>query len=276
MKRIGGVVFVLILIFIFGVWFWGTPKGDLRLAFWDEGSLSLLSVFPERRQVLEFQLPGELLVWVPDNYGWYRLDKVEKLLKQEGREDLLGPVVFFNFGFYPSRVILGNSGQVGLPLVFGKWTDLKLWRWWWQARSLVRKVWKSADLGSLVGEEGRLNETRWEELIMGGWRLDFDDGVGDQALRLGVYNASGQPGWAGWLGKRMSWAGWQVVDVGDSEGRGEGKCLVEHSLNNRERGTMKAMEDWAAFLGCSLRQVEAGGAGVDLRLLWQVGAGFWK
>jgi len=72
MKRIGGVVFVLILIFVFGLWFWGTPKGDLRLAFWDEGSLSLLSVFPERRQILEFQLPGELLVWVPDNTDWTR------------------------------------------------------------------------------------------------------------------------------------------------------------------------------------------------------------
>lgn len=48
--------------------------------------------------ISELRVEDEVPVWVPEGMGWYRSDKIRRLLTQEKKEALMPKLVFYNFG----------------------------------------------------------------------------------------------------------------------------------------------------------------------------------
>ncbi|MCX6726322.1 MAG: hypothetical protein NTY75_00695 [Candidatus Shapirobacteria bacterium] len=78
---------------------------DLRLAVVTDNGISMINVSPERRMINLVEVSGEREVWIPGGLGWYRSDRIKKLLEQEKKTDKVSQILFLNYGFNPEGVL---------------------------------------------------------------------------------------------------------------------------------------------------------------------------
>lgn len=229
--RIVAVVFGLLLLSGLGIKFFrgGERLGsDVRVLCLSDKSLELVSVSEERNMINKLKVASGVRLWIPEGLGWYEVDKIGRLLKQEKREDLLPFMAFYNFGFWPDSYVL-NEGEGDCLSV----RQLSKVMSWWE----IIKFRFSQD-SYLVKEKeiDKLEENDYE--LREELRRDFSEtSILNNKIRVGIFNQSDEPGLAAFVGDRLDWAGVDVVSIENSEEELLADCVIRvGSLGTMENG----------------------------------------
>lgn len=220
-----------------GWWVYPVVKGwrnDIRMVVLAQEQAGLLAISPERRMVNLVVISGETEVWIPGGLGWYKLDQVDKLLKQEKREDLWSGVMFYNFGFLTDKI--------------ARVTKLEDWE---KDRVLIETLgWK--DWGKLrltLGEMLPRTEDFSDEVAV---RDLSDSRLANEEVRLAIINSSNEVGIANFISERLTWAGLMVIDVDKGEVAAEG-CRVSAGSDFKKTESFRILRE---VLGCSLETAD--------------------
>lgn len=214
-------------------------RNDYRLAIIAEDGMSLVSISPNRGMVNVLKIDVDTYVWIPTGYGWYRSDKVFKLLTQENKKDLIDDILFYNFGFEADSLFWldsladwekwsNMSTRLGIiPSMFVKWRFNNMF---FREEDLV---------GDLVAN------LKLDEML----RREFaDSALVEEGVRLSVYNDSGQNKAASWMADRLNWTGLAVLAVGDWRGEKVDNCAVFFNKNLEKSLTVDFLKK--KLIGC--------------------------
>lgn len=208
---------------------WWRGNNDLRIGLVSEKEIELVAFSPARRMINRLVVPGEMELWIPRGLGWYRTDRLLKLLTQESKVEMLSEILFYNFGFVPDKVILAT--QVG-------WGELGWWSWF---------KWKLLS-GQMLSNEETVTwqfpevEPDFDEMMP---RDLADNRVLNEAVRVVILNTSEAGGLANFIARRLEWMGLSVVSVDNLKEATDG-CLVRENLCGFE-GVVNKL---AVMLGC--------------------------
>jgi len=202
-------------------------KSDFKLAVIFPDGLGIVSVSPGRGMVNIMETEGVVPIWIPGGLGWYKANKVDRLLKQEVKYTDYKAIFYYNFGFIADKVVfLANFDD------------------WSKNRNLISEMgilgwgrylfWQNNVVISSEKISGELEQDMafLDEVMM----RDFgDDGILTDDLRLSIYNSSRETGLATFLSKRLEWAGFLVTEINNSEDKIE-NCLLAYSpiISKRE------------------------------------------
>lgn len=221
MKKSNKILLMGIGLFLLLVGYAGSRNGfserDVKLGLLTEHGIGIVSVSRERRMINELTVSSETMVWVPKGLGWYRSDRIMKLLKQEGRDELAGDLFFYNFGMVPDVVLdLDNDDS---------------WENNWQFIS----KWGIQNWLRFKLEEGQMRykqetqKSEFDEILP----RDFSDSLmAKEDLKVSIYNASDNMGLASFMAKVLEWSGLTVVGVENYPTKVE-MCKIVVSSENK-------------------------------------------
>jgi hypothetical protein len=190
---------------------------DLKIGVIDDSGLRVINISPERRMINVLKVVGGVEVWIPEGLGWYRADKVRRVLDQEDKKVLLGKIYFYNFGFIPEMI----------------WDEDDLENWM-ESSNLSRRLgigdyllYEKQSWGMVINETEIKNNLDDQQSTLGNViPRDFADmGLGSEDVRIGVYNCSREDKLASFLSDRIEWAGMNVTTVENSSEKVE-RCLM--------------------------------------------------
>lgn len=229
MKQYKLKLFFLIIIFI-GLFLlvanslkhgWWNGSSDYRLAVFGQDKILLVSISPNRALINELLIEGEVKVWIPKGLGWYRADKIGKILTQEDKWKLATLVSFYNFGFWPDQIISIKKVD--------EWDSLQGLI---KSSGLVKGVRLKSMIDSFLIKYDLIRKdfplsSESEKLLS---RDYADTELLSKDTRITITNASDQNGAADWLSKRLTWAGFTVMEtLTADEGKG---CIIRVSPKN--------------------------------------------
>lgn len=213
------LLFFLGLIIFFG--FWSRKEKDenldYKLGIIADDGLTLVSISSERKMVNELIVGKEVKVWIPNGMAWYNNTKIKNILVQEKKMNLAKNVFWYNFGFWPDKILFLSSvdqwrddGVLVKNLGFINWLKYK--------SSYRKMLLKSENLkGDLSG-----NELFLDEIMV----RDFSESrLNNEELRLSVFNNTSENGLAAFMTKRLEWTGFSVVST-DNNNEKVDKCLI--------------------------------------------------
>lgn len=182
--------------------------------------VKLISISRGRRMINELVVGSEVELWVPYGPGWYRSSSVGELLVQEKRWNKAANFFFYNFGVKPKLIIRGSMEE--------SWDDKReliegmgIINWIRFKFGGERMMWNEEVV------ERKLESVVLDEVIP----RDFaETSILKSELRIGVYNASGEDGLAGWVSRRLQRSGYVVGSVETVDERVEG-CQIRTSHN---------------------------------------------
>lgn len=216
-------------------------KTDVKLAIISPDRLVMVSISPVRDMVNVLEVGGSVPIWVPGGLGWYKGDKIMRLLKQEVNFADYKPIFFYNFGFMADEVVFlekyedwsSNKNLISELGIFG-WIKYVLWQ-----NSMI------------VSSEEINGAIEQNKLVLGEIMMrDFgDDRILVDDMRLSVYNASAESGLAGFMSERLEWAGFSVMEVDDAEEIVD-KCLMVYHHGLEERWGLLALKE---LFSCTIR-----------------------
>jgi len=201
---------------------------DVRMLCLSDKSLELVSVSEDRNMINKLKVSGSAKIWIPEGLGWYEVDKVSRLLKQEKREELLPFMAFYNFGFWPDAYFLNEAGEDCLST-----KQLSKVMSWWE----ILKFKFSQD--SYLVKETEVSELKEDDYeLREELRRDFSEtSILNNKIRVGIFNQSDEPGLAVFVGDRLDWAGVDVVSIENSEEELLADCVIRvGSLSTLENG----------------------------------------
>lgn len=216
-------------------------RSDFKLAIISSDSLAVISVSPMRDMVNVIKIDGEVPVWVPGGLGWYKSNKIMRLLRQEVNFMDYKKIFFYNFGFVADKVVFLDN--------FEEWSnnqnlisEMGMFGWikylFWQNRVIVSSE-------QLSGNPEQ-NRSMLGEVMM----RDFgDDRILADEARLSVYNTSGETGFANFISERLEWAGFLVMEV-DNSGETVDKCLMIYNSALEKKYSLLILKD---LFDCSLK-----------------------
>ncbi len=215
-----------------------TMGKDIKLAVIAESGIGMVSISEDRRMINSLKVEGEVEVWIPGGLGWYRSDRILRVLTEEGTMDKAGWLFFYNFGFTPDKVLVVKS--------FDDWNDdLSLWS---QIGAWDYIRYKLGSLEMILNEE-ILNNQNNNLLMLGQkWTRDFaDSGLLSDQMRVTVVNTTKESGLAGFVANRLEWAGITVVGLTNDDRLVDG-CLLVRGEETKESLVYQVLE---SYLGCS-------------------------
>lgn len=229
-------------------------KRDLKMAMLDSSNLWLVTVSPERKMTNVIVIDGRVDVWIPRGLGWYRVEVLKKIVNQESMLDKWQEIPFFNFGFVPDKLELKNNDEP--------------WNGW---RSLVNQMGILGYIRYLGVEKQMLtrvvklkeNEVQNEELLDEIMPRDFADykTLGNNT-GLNIINVSDYSGLAGFISKRLEWAGVSVGSV-ENGSRQVDSCLAE-TINIDSVGL--GLKQMLRIMGCRVEVNNQTGSGEEIDL----------
>ena len=194
---VGVTIFLLLGVIIWGWNNWLNDR-DFKLGLLTDKGIGIISVSKERKMINELTMAPETMIWVPKGLGWYRSDRILKLLKQENKMNLAKDLFFYNFGLVPDIVLDTNSfdGWENNWQVISKWGGWNWLRFKWQEGQMRYK------------QENQKSD--FDEILP----RDFSDSqMAKENLRVSIYNASNSTGLASFMAKILEWSGLTVVGV---------------------------------------------------------------
>jgi hypothetical protein len=210
-------------------YFWSNNE-DITVGIVNDTGMNMVNISRERRVVNILKVSGESEVWIPEGLGWYRSDKVQKLLELEKKKELLAKIFFYNFGFLTDRICFSDNWEKCLNRQ--EWIRYKL------------------DQGKLMeGEEeleGDLIENEQKVLEIMPRDMALVKTLEDKT-RVTVINESGINGMANFISKRLEMAGILVISVETGTEQREESCQL--SVANKENKS-KTIEIIERGLGC--------------------------
>jgi hypothetical protein len=192
---------------------------DFKMAVVGDGGIMIRSVSWQRGMVNELWVNGEVSVWIPRGMGWYQSSTIEKLLSQEKKGYLADEIMFYNFGFVPDLVVLGNDKDwLSNIEVIKRWGVENYLRFLLtKSRMMVKR--EVIDI-VLTKEVDFLNE-----II----QRDFADSrLLTEDVRLTVYNVGQSQGLANFMARILEWSGFSVVGVDNYAGEVADSCLINY------------------------------------------------
>lgn len=205
----------------------------MRLGLISSEGIGLVAISPERKMVSQLLIDEDTEIWIPGGYGWYRSGKLGKLLAQEGKEKEMGKVFFYNFGFWPTRI-----------LEVEKLDDWDNRSEWWSNLGLVSWVkylrLKGGMVKNLVEIKGELDPAVLDTIML----RDFADSeIMNENIRLSVINTTDESGLAGFLASRLEWSGMTVMEVNNDLEPIESCQLVTGSEEERREDGWRLLID---------------------------------
>lgn len=200
-------------------------KGDFKIAVVGGDKIGIVSISPERKMINTLEVDGEVSVWIPGGLGWYRSDRIKRVLEQERMEKNVDPIFFYNLGFLPDKVIYVD-----------KFEDWKRGR---RIKNLNSQlIYKKEIVKNKLSEDNQL----LDEVMA----RDFADSrLTNDELRLSVINATNESQLANFIAKRLEWFGFSVVSIDNSEMKVE-NCLILFGPKSEESLGFEKLN----FLGC--------------------------
>jgi hypothetical protein len=210
---------VLGLIIFFSFW-GGKEKSrnlDYKLGIIAKDGIALVSISNERKMINELNLGGEVDVWIPNGMSWYNNTKVKNILEQEKKLDLAKDMFWYNFGFFPDKVLVLNSvSQWKSDSVLIK--NLGIFNWLKYKINYGKMLLKQEKIDGTLGE----NELFLDEIMV----RDFSESrINNEELRLSIFNNTNESGLASFMAKRFEWSGFSVVST-DNNNEKVDKCLI--------------------------------------------------
>lgn len=203
-------------------------KGDFKIAVVGGDKIGIVSISPERKMVNTLEVEGEVLVWIPGGLGWYRSDRIKRVVGQERMEKNIDPIFFYNLGFLPDKVIYVE-----------KFED------WKRGRGIINLNNQLIYKKEII--KNNLSEDNW--LLDEVMARDFADSrLTNDELRLSIINATNEGKLANFIAKRLEWFGFSVVSVDNSETKVEG-CLILFGPKSEESLGFEKLN----FFGCEKR-----------------------
>lgn len=167
---------------------------DYRVGIINENGIKMISLSWVRRMVSTIEVGEQTELWVPTGFGWYKAGSILRLLDQEKKIDLAKEVFWYNFGFWPDKVVSEED--------------------WAKSLDLVNRLRYNFGNENLI-----LKEEKWDESL--GDKVmprDMADSLGlANNVKISIYNASGADGLANFLAKRLEWQGYMVILTEDSK-----------------------------------------------------------
>ncbi len=240
-----------------GWWFFSGRyewNNDIRLVVLGDQELGLVSISPDRRMINMVKVEGQVSVWIPGGLGWYPVNRLKKIVHQEGSRKLVTEVAFYNFGFVSERLVEVSSvddwerDRTLLPSLG--------WKEWLRFRLISANMLPRTEVlsGSLVDDDIKLDDMLVRDLA--------DSQIVNEEMRLVVINASREVGMANFIAKRLEWSGLTVTDIDKSDNPIEGCKIVANKDMEKSTGLGMIRKWW----GCELELIEGSGGEVELYL----------
>ncbi len=210
-------------------------KDDFRIGVAGKEGVMMVSVSPSRRMINIVKVDKETEIWFPGGMGWYKSDRMAKILDQEKDMSLFEGVLFYNFGFVADWLVVGEPDDWQ---EFGFLANRLGWAGWARYRLMADEFLMKEETWGGKELELKLDEVAARDLA--------DDGVLEGGKRLRVYNASGIDGLGRFLAKRLEWGGF-VVDLVENSEKKVSRCRV---VMNRKTQTGGVLERILRWWGC--------------------------
>jgi hypothetical protein len=185
-------------------------KSDFRIVSITDEGLKLISISPERKMINYLNVSGESMIWIPEGLGWYEAKNIKKILTTEKKEKLIKSMLFYNYGFWPDKVIWGNF-QIN-----------------WKTLGIVGWVNYFLNEGKMIEKEEELNGSfESNQVIIDEIATrDFADStLLSSNVKLNLFNTSNMSGAANFISQRLEWAGFSVMGISNSEKKVD-TCLM--------------------------------------------------
>lgn len=244
-----GLVILGIVMVVWVVWWiinnnWN-GKNDVRIGIIADNGLALINLSSKRKIINYLTVDPEVEVWIPRGLGWYRAGRVKKIMETEKKQELANELFFYNFGFFPEKVIrLSNKENTNSNRFWMKELGgLGFVRWWFGRDSYMTK--REEIKRSLVGEGAILDEIMMRDFA--------DTRLIESEFRLSVVNGSEVQGLANFLSQKLGWEGYTINSIENIEKVSE-KCIV--NINNSKKNDILLMELKKILSQCDFRIIE--------------------
>jgi len=217
-------------------------KSDFLLVFLGKEELHLLNFSPARETVNWYVLDSNVSLLVPGGYGWYPVNSLAGLIRQEDKEGLADEILFMNFGLVADQVTLTSFDETGDLMGLLKQSKVDLLSRW-KLKFFAEKNYNPgpfkmrSGLIEVGGERRSIDRNQW----LGVWVRDLaDTGIVEGDFSLEILNGGARDGSALRMGELMSMAGLDVTKTADLSDE-DGNCRVEY---RQEVGDSKPLRNW--------------------------------
>ncbi len=240
---------VILGLFVFGgiIGNWDVfLKQDFRILVIADDGVGLVTVSDSRGMTNILKVNGDVMLWVPEGYSWYRSDKIKQLLNIERIKNRAPLIGFFNFGFLTNKVVFCES--------VSNWED---WQNLGKSIGYVPGTYLKIRMNNLFFDEYELGE----QIDTGGWigqiltREFSSSALIEEDVKVSVFNGSGINQLATFVADRLNWAGMKVMTIADyDESAG---CRLNYGVGVEKSQTWKYLvEIFGKDNGCQLQMDE--------------------
>lgn len=238
MKKFKKIFLILVVFFFIGMvgFFVFRDKNsfvgnDLKLGVVTDKGLEIVSISIERKIISILKIDGEMQLWIPRGLGWYKSNKVNKILEQERKTLLFSDVFFYNFGFIPDKILfLDNFDD------WKKMSNLGIENWLKFKMNQENMIVNEETLkGNYVDEKKMFLD---ENMAMS----FADSRLINEESRMTIINTTDQSGLANFVGDRLDWAGFSVVSAENSSQKID-KCLFVLGPKFKESYAFKILDN---------------------------------
>lgn len=182
--------------------FW--DETDFSLGLVSPKQIALVSISPQRGMINMLKIGAEVEVWLPGGMGWYQSSKIDKIWDGEEKKKIIEKMFYYNFGFFPERLLKIDEVDKWRSLFLGKFMGVIPWlnylvnqeNWLYKVENINR---------SLLAEKENLKEILVRDFA--------DSSLGGGEIRVSVVNESGENGFGNFLADRLEWMGYRVMTV---------------------------------------------------------------
>lgn len=245
MKKIKKILWIVVifgigLFFLFRFKAGKETKGkDLKIGVITEKGLEIISISEERKIINILKIGNQVQLWIPGGLGWYRNDRIKRILDQENKRQTVSDIFFYNLGFIPDKAYFLNGED--------DWKKISV---------LGLKNWirfKVFETNFIINEEqiGGDFINKSDPFLNNIMARDFaDTKIVNDETRLTVINATSELGLADFIANRLTWAGFSVVSLDNSTDETK-RCLIKSGSKIKENYSITVLNK---LLGCELRE----------------------
>jgi hypothetical protein len=190
---------------------------DLKIGVINDNAMELVSVSQDRKMINVLKIGDTLSVWLPNGMGWLKLNQAIKTIKEDKTNKIGKEMFWYNFGFTADEIVFNKGNDI--------WKDD-----WYLINKMGIATWLKykAERGQmLIKEETISKDLAGSNLVLDEMMSrDFaENQVLNEDLKLSVFNATLESGLADFIGERLQWAGFSVLNT-DNTSEKIDQCLL--------------------------------------------------
>lgn len=229
-----GLVVGLVLLTLSGLswvgenWRPKTDDEDLRVGVLTDSGLAMINVSPARRMINVLEVAGDRDVWIPGGLGWYKSDRVKKLLTLENKTDLVAKVFLLNFGFETNNYLWKESADPEL-------NSRALVEYWGISGLLKYRM----NGGNWLMKRETVTDQQGDDVLDGIMPRDMaETRVVNLSSEVTVVNTTNNNGMANFVATAIQRAGLNVVNVLTEDQPLDAKCQIRSAEEGGDKATI--------------------------------------